>query len=63
MAARHGSQPGDPVKAADQMYKLARLQNPPLRVGLGSDYYQYIQTKVKTSGEEVSISPLYWYDE
>lgn len=55
MSSWNGAQPGDPVKAAKQMYALAKLpaEELPLRVGLGSDYYKFMVGKAKTMGEEV----------
>lgn len=51
MTKRHGHQTGDPKKAAKAMYQLAVMEDPPLRVVLGSDAYAAIQTKLKTYGE------------
>jgi len=46
MGARHGKQAGDPVKGGKMMYELAVMEDPPLRVVLGSDAYQGIMTKL-----------------
>ncbi|KAI5480080.1 NAD(P)-binding protein [Pseudohyphozyma bogoriensis] len=48
MGARHGTQVGDPYKGAEAMYKIAMLENPPLRVVLGSDAYGRMLTKMET---------------
>lgn len=46
MGDRHGSQAGDPVKGAKAMYELAVMQDPPLRVVIGSDAYKAIMSKI-----------------
>ncbi|KAI1628022.1 hypothetical protein EDD37DRAFT_692301 [Exophiala viscosa] len=48
---RHGTQRGDPVKAAKAMYELAVMPNPPLRVILGSDAHKLITAKVERDGQ------------
>ena len=40
MGKRHMNQAGDPVKGAQAMYELAVMEDPPLRVVIGSDAYQ-----------------------
>ena len=40
MGKRHGKQGGDPEKGARAMYELAVMEEPPLRVVIGSDAYQ-----------------------
>jgi len=35
-----GNQPGDPAKAADAIYKLAQLENPPVHLPLGKIAYE-----------------------
>lgn len=50
---RHGKQPGDPVKAANAMYELATMKDPPLRCALGSDAYKQMHVKVDTYAKEV----------
>lgn len=47
MEKRHGKQPGDPKKGAKAMYELAVLEDPPLRVILGSDGYKAVMTKIE----------------
>lgn len=46
MKKRHGSQGGDPVKAAKSLYELAVMKNPPSRIALGSDSYQIVMNKL-----------------
>jgi hypothetical protein len=45
MAARNGKQIGDTVKGARAMYELAIMEDPPLRVVIGSDAYTRIMNK------------------
>jgi NAD(P)-dependent dehydrogenase (short-subunit alcohol dehydrogenase family) len=40
----HGKQPGDPVKAAVALLRIASLSEPPLRLLLGSDAYNAAET-------------------
>ena len=47
MGARHGNQEGDPVKGAKAMYELAVMNDPPLRVVIGSDAYQVRMSSLK----------------
>jgi len=51
---RDKTQGGDPAKAGEAFYKLAVMENPPLRVVLGSDAYSGMQEKLKTYSSEVS---------
>ena len=51
MGERNGTQAGDPPKAAEAMYKLATMSDPPLRVVLGSDAYKAIMGKIETYQE------------
>lgn len=51
MSERNGTQVGDPPKAAKAMWEVAKMDNPPLRVVLGSDAYDMVQTKLKEYGE------------
>lgn len=51
MTKRNGNQAGDPKKGAEAMYKFAIMDDPPLRVVIGTDAYAAIQTKLKTYGE------------
>lgn len=51
MKKRHGTQVGDPIKGAIAMYDIATMDDPPLRVVIGSDAYQRITKKIKDYGE------------
>lgn len=51
MTKRHGTQAGDPAKGGKAMYELAVMEDPPLRVVIGSDAYAGIQNKLKTYTE------------
>ena len=51
MAARNGTQAGDPNKGAKAMYELAILKDPPLRVVVGTDAYKAILGKIESYGE------------
>lgn len=48
MGSRHGNQAGDPKKGAKAMYELAVMQDPPLRVVIGTDAYKGIMDKLQT---------------
>ena len=48
----HGNQAGDPVKGAKAMYELAVMENPPLRVVLGSAAYQMAMRKLERYKED-----------
>ena len=39
----NGKQPGDPARAAEAILQLAGLEEPPLRLILGSDAYEFIE--------------------
>lgn len=51
MGERHGTQAGDPKKGGQAMYQLAVMEDPPLRMVIGSDAYSAIQEKLKVYGE------------
>ncbi|CAK3980428.1 NAD(P)-binding protein [Lecanosticta acicola] len=51
MGKRNGTQAGDPPKAARAMWELAKMDDPPLRVVLGSDAYKAINGKIKEYSE------------
>lgn len=51
MTERHGTQAGDPKKAAKAMYEFATMQDPPLRVVVGTDAYKGIMDKIKKYDE------------
>ena len=42
-----GNQPGDPVKAAQAMYDVVQLDNPPMHLPLGGPAYQRVRTKLQ----------------
>ena len=42
-----GHQPGDPVKAAQAMYDLVQLENPPMHLPLGEPAYRGIRAKLQ----------------
>lgn len=46
MTKRHGTQAGDPKKGAKAMYELAIMDDPPLRVVIGSDAYKAVLDKI-----------------
>lgn len=46
MTKRHGTQVGDPTKGAKAMYQFAIMEDPPLRVVIGSDAYKAIFDKL-----------------
>ena len=56
MGKRHGAQVGDPKKGGKAMYELAVMQDPPLRVVIGSDAYKVIVLthKVRTSIDSIA---------
>ncbi|KAF2732178.1 NAD(P)-binding protein [Polyplosphaeria fusca] len=53
MGKRHGTQAGDPVKAAKVFYELAIMQDPPLRCVVGTDAYSAINSKLDKYSEKV----------
>lgn len=48
-----GSQPGDPVKAAAAVIRVAQVQNPPLHLLLGADAYDLASSKLQQLAEEM----------
>jgi NAD(P)-dependent dehydrogenase (short-subunit alcohol dehydrogenase family) len=42
-----GHQPGDPVKAAQAMYDVVQLDNPPMHLPLGGPAYRRVRTKLQ----------------
>lgn len=50
---RHMTQAGDPPKAAKVFYDLAVMDDPPLRVVVGTDAYQHINKKIETYSENI----------
>jgi hypothetical protein len=51
MEARNGKQAGDPKKAAKAMYEFAMMEDPPLRVVVGTDAYKGVMDKIKNYDE------------
>lgn len=45
------SQPGDPAKGARVFYEVAKMDDPPLRIAVGTDAYAGIQDKIKQYSE------------
>jgi NAD(P)-dependent dehydrogenase (short-subunit alcohol dehydrogenase family) len=50
---RDGNQAGDPVKAAEAMYQLVRLPNPPVHLLLGGFAYQMTRQKLQATLKEI----------
>lgn len=48
-----GKQPGDPVKAAEAMIQAVNSDNPPLRLALGADAVDAIETKLESVKAEM----------
>ena len=53
MGERHGSQAGDPPKAAKAIYELAVMKDPPLRCILGTDAFAAINNKMDTYRQSI----------
>ncbi|PRY14049.1 oxidoreductase [Kineococcus rhizosphaerae] len=51
----HGTQPGDPAKAAEAMIALAEAENPPSSIFLGSDALASIEAVLKERVAEVNV--------
>lgn len=51
MGKRHGTQVGDPIKGSQAFYDIAMMEDPPLRVVVGSDAYQRIMKKIEDYGK------------
>ncbi|HEY0055692.1 MAG TPA: oxidoreductase [Pedobacter sp.] len=49
-----GQQPGDPMKAAKAIIKIANSDNPPLRLPLGKVAIEAIRNKLRSMEEEIS---------
>lgn len=49
-----GNQPGDPVRLAQAIVKLAASENPPIHLPLGSDSVAAFRTKTEEAGKEVN---------
>ncbi|MBC8752356.1 NAD(P)-dependent dehydrogenase (short-subunit alcohol dehydrogenase family) [Paraburkholderia sp. WC7.3g] len=52
MTARHGTQPNDPRRLAKVLIKLARMENPPLRMPLGQDAIDRLRQKLDSVSAE-----------
>ncbi|RZK55492.1 MAG: SDR family NAD(P)-dependent oxidoreductase, partial [Hymenobacter sp.] len=50
---RDGNQKGDPAKAAQAMYDLVRLPNPPQHLLLGGFAYQLVREKLQNMLKEI----------
>ena len=50
---RDGNQKGDPAKAAEAMYQLVRLPNPPVHLLLGGFAYQMVRDKLQGMLKEI----------
>lgn len=48
-----GHEPGDTIKAADAIFSISGTANPPLRLLLGSDAYQYATGKLSAQSAEI----------
>ena len=57
MSSRHGTQAGDPKKGAKAMYELAIMDNPPLRVVIGSDAYKDVVSLLPSSSFVICSCP------
>jgi len=53
MGERNGTQPGDPAKGAAVFWEVAKMDDPPLRIAVGTDAYAGIQNKIKQYSETV----------
>ena len=53
MGDRHGTQAGDPAKAAQVFYDLAVMDDPPMRCVVGTDAYTNINKKLDAYKENV----------
>lgn len=53
MGKRHGTQAGDPTKAARVFYELAVMEEPPLRCVVGTDAFKVINGKLEAYRENV----------
>ena len=51
MKKRNGTQAGDPAKGGRAFWEVAKMEDPPLRLVVGSDAYKAIMEKIKTYGE------------
>jgi NAD(P)-dependent dehydrogenase (short-subunit alcohol dehydrogenase family) len=57
--ARHGTQPGDPYRAGKAIIKAVELDQPPLRLPLGTESFDTIRSYLRSRLEELdAIEPL-----
>ncbi|MGI4812317.1 MAG: short-chain dehydrogenase/reductase, partial [Janthinobacterium lividum] len=52
-AARSGSQPGDPVRAAEAMIHLTEIDEPPRHLVLGAFGFDAVTTRLRKSLTEI----------
>lgn len=48
----NGKQPGNPEKAVEALVKITEMENPPLRLLLGTDAYNRVKSKIQQLNEE-----------
>ena len=51
MGKRNGTQVGDPAKGARAMWEIAKMDDPPLWLVIGSDAYKMMHKKLDEYGE------------
>ena len=51
MGKINGTQAGDPAKGGRAMWEIAKMEDPPLRIVIGSDAYKAVMNKIKEYGE------------
>ena len=51
MGKVHGTQAGDPAKGGRAFWEIAKMEDPPLRLVIGSDAYKLVNQKIKDYGE------------
>ena len=51
--SRHGTQAGDPAKAAKVFYDLAVMDDPPIRCAVGTDAYTNMNKKLDAYSENI----------
>jgi NADP-dependent 3-hydroxy acid dehydrogenase YdfG len=54
IGSSHGTQHGDPVRAAEVMIKLSEMENPPFRMPLGGDAYQRVRAKLAAVEKDIA---------
>ncbi|MFZ4860864.1 oxidoreductase [Sphingobacterium sp. Mn56C] len=53
--ANNGKQPGNPEKAVEALVKITEMEQPPLRLLLGTDAYNRVQAKMQQLNEEFNL--------